>query len=234
MTVFLLFVIVIILLIFISQINAKKKGIAELKAQNQELTVSNVNLTATNQNLYHTVTDLNLQVSSLSKYQGIVDTEKKANEILEEADHNAKLIISAAENYKLNILNDETKIRTEAQDVLNTAKNQSKLLIEQAQVNLDSSVNESANIIEHAEVKAVEIAGSAYEAMKNADEYQKTAAAMKNIIKGYGDEYLKPTFSLLDDLAEEFEHTEAGQQLKIARDRNNSLVRTERPPNVNM
>lgn len=228
MTLFLLFVILLVIIIFVSQINAKKKEIAALKTQNQELTASNVNLTTTNQNQNQSITDLNLQVSSLSKYQGIVDTEKKAHEILVEADHNATLIISAAEDYKLNILADETKIRSEAQDTLNAAKNQSKLLIEQAQVKLDSSVNESANIIQQAEVKAVEIAGSAYEAMKNADEYQKTAAAMKNIIKGYGDEYLKPTFSLLDDLAEEFGHSEGGQQLKIARDRNNSLVRTDK------
>ena len=228
MTVFLLFVILFLLLIFVSQITAKKKEIAALKIKVQELTTVIVDLTTTNQNLNHTVSDLNVQVSSLSKYQGIVDTEKKAMEILREADRNVQLIISAAEEYKINILNDETKIRSEAQDLLNAAKNQSKLLIEQAQVKLDSSVNESANIIQRAEVKAVEIAGSAYEAMKNADEYQKTAAAMKNIIKGYGDEYLKPTFSLLDDLAEEFGHTEAGQQLKVARERNNSLVRTDK------
>ncbi len=38
---------------------------------------------------------------------------------------------------------------------------------------------------------------------------------MKNIIEGYGDKYLIPTFSLLDDLAEEFGHTEAGEKLKV-------------------
>ena len=225
MTLFFLFVIFLLLLIFISQINAKK--ITAFKIKIQELTTVNVNLTATNQNLNQSVTDLNVQVSSLKKYQGIVDTEKKANELLADADHNAQLIISAAEDYKLNILNDETIIRAEAQETLNAARDQSKSILEQSQVKLDSSLHESAKIIQLAEEKAIEIAGSAYEAMKNAEEYQKTVTAMKNIIKGYGDEYLKPTFSLLDDLAEEFGHTEAGQQLKIARDRNNSLVRTE-------
>ena len=64
----------------------------------------------------------------------------------------------------------------------------------------------------------VEIAGSAYEAMKNAEDCTLTAVAMKNVIKGYGDEYLKPTFSFLNDLSEEFSHTDAGQQLKSARE----------------
>src|SRR5690606_38901862 len=83
---------------------------------------------------------------------------------------------------------------------------------------------ESNRIIKAAEEKAKEIAGEAYEAMKNAGEYEQIVTAMKNIIEGYGDEYLKPTFSLLDDLAEEFSHTDAGHNLKLARDRNNSMV----------
>ncbi len=36
---------------------------------------------------------------------------------------------------------------------------------------------------------------------------------MKNIIKGYGDEYLIPNESLLDNLAEEYTHEEAGRDL---------------------
>lgn len=228
MTVFLLLVIFVLFLVIVNKIKHKNKEIEDLKTQNLELTTLNSNLSETNHQINETVLMLNSQITALSKYQGIVDTEKKANEILEEADHNAQLIISAAKEYELHVFNNEIKIRSEAQDTLNAAKNQSKLLIEQAQVKMDASINECANIIQQAEVKAVEIAGSAYEAMKNAEDYQKTAAAMKNIIKGYGDEYLKPTFSLLDDLAEEFGHTEAGQQLKVARERNNSLVRTDK------
>jgi hypothetical protein len=40
---------------------------------------------------------------------------------------------------------------------------------------------------------------------------------MKNIIKGYGDEYLIPNYSLLDNLAEEYNHKKAGQDLKQIR-----------------
>src|SRR4028118_968294 len=42
--------------------------------------------------------------------------------------------------------------------------------------------------------------------------------AIENRINGYGDEYLKSTYSLMDELAEEFGHKEAGGKLKAARD----------------
>jgi hypothetical protein len=48
---------------------------------------------------------------------------------------------------------------------------------------------------------------------------------MKNIIRGYGDQYIIPTHSLLDDLAEDFGHTQAGQELKVARERTKAMIR---------
>jgi hypothetical protein len=41
---------------------------------------------------------------------------------------------------------------------------------------------------------------------------------MKNTLEGYGDQYLIPTHTLLDDLATDFGHEEAGQKLKLVRD----------------
>ena len=60
--------------------------------------------------------------------------------------------------------------------------------------------------------------------MQNSKEFEKTAKAMKNIIEGYGDKYLIPTFSLLDDLAEEFGHTEAGEKLKFSREKTRLMI----------
>ncbi|MEM5299904.1 hypothetical protein VSR82_37245 [Burkholderia sp. JPY481] len=37
---------------------------------------------------------------------------------------------------------------------------------------------------------------------------------MKNVVEGYGDSYMVPSHSLLDDLSETYSHTEAGKQLK--------------------
>ncbi len=72
-------------------------------------------------------------------------------------------------------------------------------------------------IIEDAKAEARKIAGDAIDAQGKAKEYEKTAMAMKRIIEGYGDEWLKPSYSLLDELAAEFGYTEAGQKLKEAR-----------------
>ncbi|WP_240997846.1 DUF4041 domain-containing protein, partial [Pseudomonas viridiflava] len=51
---------------------------------------------------------------------------------------------------------------------------------------------------------------------------------MKNIIEGYGDAYIVPTYHLLDDLAEELRFIDAGQKLKEARELTKVLVKTGR------
>lgn len=82
---------------------------------------------------------------------------------------------------------------------------------------LNSADVEAKRIIATAEAKAAEIAGDAYEIKKNVDELRQMELALKNTIHGYGDEWLKPTYSLLDELADEFSYTDAGAKLKDAR-----------------
>jgi hypothetical protein len=47
---------------------------------------------------------------------------------------------------------------------------------------------------------------------------------MRNVIEGYGDRYIIPTHSLLDDLAVEFGYDAAGQALKSAREQSRRMV----------
>lgn len=82
-------------------------------------------------------------------------------------------------------------------------------------------------IINRAYENARNTAGEALDAKANAELYSQTATAMRNIIKGYGDEYLKPTHSLIDDLAEEMGHTGAAQKLKEARKESAAMVKKE-------
>lgn len=108
--------------------------------------------------------------------------------------------------------------RQKAQQTLESANRQADLMIADA--------NQTAQgIIDAANAKARQIAGSAYAAKENAEEYRKTTEAMRNIIKGYGKEYLKPTYSLLDELAEDFSFTDAGQKLKTARENTARMAR---------
>lgn len=138
----------------------------------------------------------NDRVAKLSKYEGIVDAEAEAARILSEAKES----------------------RAKAKELVKTAEADAA----ERTVRVET---ESRRIIAQAEEKAKEIAGEAYEIKEKADEYSRTATAMRNIIEGYGDEWLKPTYSLLDELAEELSYTEAGKMLKEARSHSTQMVK---------
>ncbi len=94
-----------------------------------------------------------------------------------------------------------------------------------AQESLDAAITESRRILESANARAKEIAGDALKAKENAERYANAARAMKNVVEGYGDEYIVPNHSVIDDLAEEFSHKDAGVELKSARQHSKSLVK---------
>jgi hypothetical protein len=158
------------------------------------------------------------KLSALSKYEGIVDIDKAAQAITEQAEQalaeakvNAEQILSSAKS------NAEVEVKE-----ANLYAKEKKAQVERE---LLAFAAESKNIIDAAHKRAEEIAGDAYAAMNKAKELTDTAQAMKNIIDGYGDQYIVPTYSLLDDLADYFGYTEAGQQLKSARDNTRLMVK---------
>lgn len=169
------------------------------------------------------------ELESLAKYRGIADADAKAAEIvgaattertrlLTEAQSSATQLVAAAQAERDKIVGEAEAVRTEATQEAKTVRDKTRAL-------LDEATLEAGTIVENANKRAAEIAGSAYEAMKNAALYEQTAKAMKNVIEGYGDQYLVPGRSLLDDLAEDFGHTEAGDQLRRARERARLMVR---------
>lgn len=176
------------------------------------------------------------EIRTLSKYRGIIDAEAKAAEILQAArdgsrrlDQEAQAAMSEARKQAETMLQSARgsldQANQEARTILAQAREKAKTLKEEAQTGLDNATTQAARIVADANKRAEEIAGTAYTAMKNADLYEQAAKAMKNVIEGYGDAYLIPTHSLLDDLAEEFGHTEAGEELKKARERTKLMVR---------
>lgn len=88
----------------------------------------------------------------------------------------------------------------------------------------ENAVNETKRIIENAENKAIAIDGDAYRSLKEAHEIAERIQAMKNVIKGYGNEYLVPSYTLLDQLAEDFSHKDAGENLKKLRLNNKMII----------
>lgn len=154
--------------------------------------------------------ELQRRIEALAKYQVVVDAEAKAQEILSEANEALSLA--------------KTQAATEKHEANQTAKD----AIARAEQRLASAGIEATNIIAAAKKRAEEIAGDAYSAMNRAKEFQDTATAIKNIIEGYGDRYIVPTYSLLDDLADEFGYAEAGQKLKAARDSTRAMIQAGR------
>lgn len=83
-------------------------------------------------------------------------------------------------------------------------------------------------IVANANARAQEVAGDALRALNEAQALERTVRALENRVDGYGDRYLIPSHTLLDDLAEGFGHTEAGQKLKAAREHVRNMIRLGR------
>ena len=161
--------------------------------------------------------ELESKVSTLSKYQGIAEVDAEIQKKRAEADTEILSLKTAAAQELSDAKQDAKEIRAKGRADYDAA-------VKKAEDKLASIDVESKRIITEAETRAKEIAGEAYEIAGKAKDYEKTAVAMKNVIEGYGDRYLKPTYSLLDDLAEDFGYTEAGQQLKLARENSTRMI----------
>ena len=153
------------------------------------------------------ITELSDENEKLSQYKHIVDAEAEAKRILENSSNEATEMISNAKN-------EVKEIREKARA---------------AKVKAEQSVREAGELAEtihqDALLKAKEVAGEAWEAKEKADQYTATAKAMKNVIEGYGDEYLIPNRSLLDELADEYDHKEAGQELTKIRAKIKAMIK---------
>ncbi|ENK7103602.1 DUF4041 domain-containing protein [Enterobacter kobei] len=149
------------------------------------------------------------------------EAQLKASNIVFEANNQARLTISNANNEAVVITKDARDARLKAKERLDNANSRADELI--------SNANDNAmTIVADAEIRAKEIAGSAYEAKEFAETYQAVAKSMKNKIEGYGDEWIVPNRSVLDELAENYEFTDAGRELQKARELTKSLIKTSK------
>lgn len=157
---------------------------------------------------------------ALSKYQDIINIQVECDYLLKKAEK------------------ESVKLREKAQLELDNAQQQSKesrrigreyteKRTREVELLYENAVRESQRIIENAENKAESIGGDAYRSLREADQITDRIKAMKNVIKGYGNEYIIPTYTLLDELADDFSHKEAGENLKKLR-LNNKLMITNR------
>ncbi|WP_334612551.1 DUF4041 domain-containing protein [Klebsiella pneumoniae] len=151
----------------------------------------------------------------------IEEAQIKAVRSVNEAHHQAELILSNANSEAVAITQDARDARLKAKERLDNANSKADELISHANDN-------AMKIMADAEIRAKEIAGSAYEAKEFAETYQAVAKSMKNKIEGYGDEWIVPNRSVLDELAENYEFTDAGKELQKARELTKSLIKTSK------
>ena len=152
-----------------------------------------------------------------------VRTEAQA--LLQTASLEAEAIRSAAQleadGVREQAQTEAEALRRDARSTHSEARRKATALIDDANVR-------AARLVEDAEARAQQIAGDAYRALQDAEQLERTATAMRNVIDGYGDRYLKPTYSLLDKLASDYEFDEAGRELKLARANSQSMVEAGR------
>ncbi|MBV1777363.1 DUF4041 domain-containing protein [Burkholderiaceae bacterium DAT-1] len=179
-----------------------------------------------------TIQLLQAEVESLAKFKEVRDASATAEQLRGAAtalkvatQREVEGILAAAEN-QANVV--RTEAAKMADEIRKNANLEAKDRRERAEELLTKANQQASQIITEANQRAEEIAGDAYRALKEVDQLKETATAMRNVIEGYGDRYLKPTYSLLDELAETYGFDEAGQQLKQARERSKLMVETDR------
>lgn len=161
--------------------------------------------------------ELKDKIAELSKYQNIIDVKIECEYLLKKAQKDYEKLRERG-NLKLSEAEKNAKeSRRSIKELTEKKQREIELLYENA-------VRESKRIVDHAENKAETIGGDAYRSLREADEIANRIQTMKNVIKGYGNEYLVPSYTLLDELAEDFGHKDAGENLKKLRQNNKMMI----------
>jgi hypothetical protein len=157
------------------------------------------------------------ELEPLRGYAALQDAEKEVQKILAEAVADATALREEAKK-----LLDQTHESAAGERI--QAKQRVKEMADQADALLSQATRDAGRILAEAEKRAQEIGGDAYNALRDKQLLEQAAAAMRNIIEGYGDRYIIPTHSVLDDLAIEFGYDAAGVALKSAREQSRRMV----------
>ena len=104
------------------------------------------------------------------------------------------------------------------------AQQRAREIRDQAAAVLTQATGDAGRIVADAEKRAEQIGGDAYIALRDKHTLEQAVSALWNVVEGYGDRYIIPTRSLLDDLAMNFGRTEAGEALRAAREHSRRMV----------
>ena len=156
-----------------------------------------------------TLSETRAKLSVLEKVQGFAQDEAAARATL-------SIAIKEAEDLRTQAvaLLAEAKSRSAAER--SAAVEKAREIRQHADVLLYQANAQSSRILEEAHKKALEIGGDAYTSLREKEHLEEAVIAIRNVIEGYGDRYLIPTHTVVDELAADFGHTEAGKELAAA------------------
>lgn len=164
------------------------------------------------------------QAEKMKRWQVLIDAEAEAKRIVVEARSQADELRTTAER---EAAESEARVQgadRQAERIIHLAEREADVLKTDALALHEKAGERARELIADAEKQAEEIAGEGYEIKRNIAKYERMLKAVKNQIDGYGDEYIVPTQSLLDDLAEEVGYAEAGRKLQEIRARVRQMV----------
>lgn len=164
----------------------------------------------------------------LAPYVAIPDAHAEAQRIRNEADaydHQARAgALKFVESARADAARLIAKATEEAGTITNEAYNKASENLEWSVGKINAATDQARQIVEQAEKRAEEVAGEAYLALKEGKRLEQVVQALHNKIEGYGDRYVVPSYSILDELAETYGFAEAGRELKSARQRSSKMI----------
>ena len=157
------------------------------------------------------------ELEPLKKYASLRDAEAEVRRVLADAMAEATALRQAAQTLL-------EQSRTAATEERSKATQRAKEIRDQANTLLNQATLDAWRMVEEANKRAEQIGGDAYIALRDKQTLEQAVGALWNVVEGYGDRYVIPTRSVLDDLAADFGHTEAGEALRAAREQSRRMV----------
>jgi hypothetical protein len=250
MTIFLSLTIIVLIVIHIRELVVRKKFQAIAKGQQEEIkrliSSHETAITDAHSQLDRELLALNTQVeaarhhyesealkqfqelteenltlkSNLKEFQklhALQQSQRDVQKFLDESLREAEELKSTATNFLEKVKNHCEAEKEKLEQELESMRKEISALLSQA-------MKDAADILVKAEQEAKEVAGEAFLALRNKNALENAERSIRNVIKGYSDEYIVPNRSVLDNLAQHFSHTAAGTSLMVARDLSRKLV----------
>lgn len=157
------------------------------------------------------------ELEPLRAYAALKDAEAEVRKTLADAITEASALRQEAQRLLEQTREAASEERLQAQLRVKDIRDQADALLSQA-------TRDAGRIMADAEKRAEQIGGDAYVALRDKETLEQAVKALWNVTEGYGDRYIIPTHSLLDDLAIEFGYDAAGAALKSAREQSRRMV----------